>query len=333
MSQVKPMLKLRLLNEAQKICEVIIPSREQIMRARKEAVGISTDHGSETKPSSPSLSVPYSHPHPSDSSLMSLIEKDVDEVQMQIQSKVSISNSKGKWRSNSLTRGPSSAPSFSPFSSLSSASFSQNRYLSGSSNRSRSITPSKSSFKSLLFPHSLISNRCWRNVMNVMCVGESISKKAWLVIHLKKETLDWSGWEKGKKKWSGWKQREGEREVEIYGMKGKWDGRVGGSNFFTFIPHVFLTFQSHFIHILFLDTIHSFIMCWNSWQIQMPFHHLHLPLFSLWYFFYISLSKSYKFSKICSPEEMQMMCKTHQTSIEGERVEKTQMVGRQVVRY
>lgn len=161
MSQVKPMLKLRLLNEAQKICEVIVPSREQIMRARKEAVGISTDHGSgtEAKPSSPSLSVSsFSHPHSSDSSLMLLIEKDLNEVQMQIQSKVSISNSKGKWRSNSLTRGPS--PSSPPFSSLSSASFSQNRYFSASSNRSRSITPSKSHFKSLLFPHSLISNRC-----------------------------------------------------------------------------------------------------------------------------------------------------------------------------
>lgn len=132
--QIKPMLKLRLLNEAQKICEIFIPSKEQIMKAQRGK------NPSDPVDTSSSLSAPHVN-----SSLLQLVEKELNDAQLQIQSKVSISNSKGKWRYSSATR--------SSISSLSSPPpFSTSRYLS---NGTRNI-PSKP-FK--VFPHSLMS-RC-----------------------------------------------------------------------------------------------------------------------------------------------------------------------------
>lgn len=141
MYQVKPMLRLRLLSEAQKICEIFTPSKEQILRTRKGKETL--DGGAINDP----LSVPLEN-----SSLMQLVEKKLNDAQMQIQSEVSISNSKAKWRSHSATRP--SVSSSSSFSSTPSSQFSMSRYLSTYNNgTSRNATSTKLSSKR--FPHPL----------------------------------------------------------------------------------------------------------------------------------------------------------------------------------
>lgn len=143
MHQIKPMLKMRLLNEAQKICEIFIPSKEQIMRVHQ--VKEATSNGV--------LGGPVTTRQLDNSSLLQLVEKELNDVQLQIQSKVSISNSKGKYRSNSATRPSICSSLSSPFSP-------SNRYLSFGSNSTSSFVSSKTSPSFKGFPHSLVVRRC-----------------------------------------------------------------------------------------------------------------------------------------------------------------------------